>query len=129
MRTRIITASATALLLATLTACGNNDKPDTSNQQDAAPNQTEKFAACVKESGTPSEKTAAGHVVNITGADKMKDSLGRVKIWTDYKGGSIGPDGDNGTLLALAFASCNKSYSGLPAVYSQDGHVMAGSND
>lgn len=109
-----------------------NDEPTTSStsrpKAKVQKTQAEEFVACVKESGTPSEKAAVEHVTKVTGADKTNDIADLAEIFTDYSGDLMSGDASKGKLLASAFTSCYKSDNGLVTVYNKDGEILSNGN-
>ncbi len=87
--------------------------------------QADEFIACVKKTGTATEKTAVKHVTKVTGADKQNDILDAPEVYTDFSGGMMGPHQGEGKLIATAFTSCYESKNGLVTVYDKDGEILA----
>ncbi len=90
--------------------------------------QAEQFRECVAKNGTETEKAAAEHVTKVTGADKRNDILDAAEVFTDFRGGLMGPHQGEGKLIASAFTSCYESKNGLVTVYDKDGELLANAN-
>lgn len=93
-----------------------------------AESQVEKFKAFVAENGTAGEREAMKHVIKVQGADDMNDILDSASVYTDLKGGLVGPDSGTGKLIASAFADWRSSKNGLVTVYGEDGDLIATGN-
>jgi hypothetical protein len=97
----------------------------------AAPKSVkEQFAAYVAKHGTPTEVAAVKHVTKVQGGDEINNILDTADVYTDYSGGMFGPHGNDGKLIASAFADWQKSRgkssdNGLVTVYDKDAETLS----
>jgi uncharacterized iron-regulated membrane protein len=90
--------------------------------------QADEFKAFINANGTAAEKAAAKHIVKVQGADSENDILDSASVYTDYKGGLMGPHSGDGKLLASAFADWRDSKNGLVTIYDADGELLSNGN-
>jgi hypothetical protein len=106
-------------------------KPKATAKPKAAPKSVkEQFAAFVAKHGTPTEVAAVKHVTKVQGGDEINNILDTADVYTDYSGGMFGPHGNDGKLIASAFADWQKSRgkssdNGLVTVYDKDAETLS----
>ncbi|MFM9464153.1 hypothetical protein ACKI1K_15050 [Streptomyces scabiei] len=107
------------------------DKPKATSKPKAAEKSPEQqFAAYVTKHGTPSEVEAVKHVTKVQGGDEINNILDTADVYTDYSGGMFGPHGNDGKLIASAFADWQQSRgkssdNGLVTVYDKDAETLS----
>jgi hypothetical protein len=109
------------------------DKPKATHKAKpkAAPKSVEKqFIDYVTKHGLPNEAAAVKHVTKVQGGDNITNILDTADVYTDYSGGMFGPHGNDGKLIASAFADWQKSRgkssdNGLVTVYDKDAETLS----
>jgi hypothetical protein len=97
----------------------------------AAPKSVEQqFKDYVAKHGTPTEAAAVKHVTKIQGGDENNNILDTADVYTDYSGGMFGSHGNDGKLVASAFADWQKSRgqaseNGLVTVYDKNAEILS----
>ncbi|WP_326808654.1 hypothetical protein OHB04_29740 [Streptomyces sp. NBC_01775] len=108
----------------------NRPKKENAKKEKAKPaaqpgSQAARFKAFIAKSGTPQQKAAAAHIINVQGADTHSDIMDDAEVHTDYTGGMMGSHAGDGKLLASAFADWRTSVNGLVTVYDADGEILS----
>jgi hypothetical protein len=97
----------------------------------AAPKSVEQqLKDYVAKHGTPTEAAAVKHVTKIQGGDENNNILDTADVYTDYSGGMFGSHGNDGKLIASAFADWQKSRgqaseNGLVTVYDKNAEILS----
>jgi hypothetical protein len=106
-------------------------KSKATSKPKAAPKSVkEQFAAYVTKHGTATEVAAVKHVTKVQGGDEINNILDTADVYTDYSGGMFGQHGNDGKLIASAFADWQKSRgkssdNGLVTVYDKDAETLS----